>query len=97
MTIFRLYDVDRMSLRAIASMYGVNFGSIWNMINRVRRSMDKPDDIAAARYVARAEQYGEALRLLDEKRHMSYAAISLQTRLRPYRVKEIARRNGLER
>lgn len=97
MTVFRLYDVDHMSLRDIAALYGVTFGSIWNMINRVRRSIDKPDDIQAARYAARAEQYGEALRLLDEKRNMCYAAISAQTHLPPHRVKEIARRNGLER
>ena len=37
------------------------------------------------------------LRLLDEKRGMTYRAIHLRTRLSVPKIIEIARRNGLER
>ena len=96
-TIYKLYEYDGMTLDEIAALYGTQNSSICKLLQRMRAQMQDKDDWSAARYMARAEQYGEVLRLLDEKRGMTYRAIHLRTRLSVPKIIEIARRNGLER
>lgn len=97
MVIWRLYAIENLSMTDIAAIYGAALPSIYRIITKVRRYMIGKGDEADARYCQQAEAYGEALRILSEKRRMHYETIARETGLPVRKIRQIAKRNRLER
>lgn len=100
LTIVRLYEIDNMSLSDIAVAFGTSNMAVSRILQRYRRYREQVDDerdYAALRYMMRVQQFDAVLNLLDKKRRMPYKVVHIHTKLNTREIKEIARRNGLER